>query len=37
MKDPSCGVTFVPLHVGHVGLAFARSEMVRVSSNGFWH
>jgi len=37
MKDPSCGVTFVLLHVGHLILAFSLSEMVMVSSNGFSH
>src|SRR6516165_2501769 len=37
MKLASCGVTFVPLHEGHLGLAFSRSEMVMVTSNGFWH
>ncbi len=37
MKVPSCGVTFVLLHVGHLTLAFSLSEMVMVSSNGFLH
>ena len=37
MKVPSCGVTFVLLHVGHLILAFSLSEMVMVSSNGFSH
>ena len=37
MKPVSCGVTFVPLHVGHVGFAFSRSEMVMIRSNGFLH
>src|SRR5215468_10967810 len=37
MKAPSCGATFVPLHAGHVTLAFSRSEMVMMSSNGFVH
>src|SRR5207247_11030362 len=37
MKPPSCGVTFVPLHAGHWGFAFSRSESVMTSSNGFLH
>ena len=37
MKVPSCGVTFVPLHVGHLIRAFSLSETVTVSSNGFLH
>src|SRR5262249_23309087 len=37
MKPPSCGVTFVPLHVGHFGFVFSRSEMVTVSSKGLLH
>jgi hypothetical protein len=37
MKVPSCGVTFVLLHVGHLIRAFSFSEMVMVSSNGFRH
>jgi len=37
MNVPSCGVTFVPLHVGHVTLAFPLSEKLMVSSNGFLH
>jgi len=37
MKVPSCGVTFVLLHVGHLTLALSLSEMVMVSSNGFLH
>src|SRR5690242_5844563 len=37
MKLPSGATTFVPLHVGHLSLAFSRSEMVMVSSKGFWH
>jgi hypothetical protein len=37
MKTPNSGTTLVPLHFGHVGLVFWRSEIVRMSSNGFWH
>src|SRR5262249_29027604 len=37
MKAPSCGATFVRLHAGHLTLAFSRSEMVMMSSNGFLH
>ena len=37
MNVPSCGVTFVPLHVGHLTLAFPLSEKLMVSSNGFLH
>src|SRR5262245_23203575 len=37
MKAPNCGATFVPLHAGHLTLAFSRSEMVMMSSNGFVH
>jgi hypothetical protein len=37
MKPLNCGTTFVPLHFGHVGFVFSRSEMVMVSSNGFLH
>ena len=37
MKVPSCGVTFVLLHVGHLTMAFSLSEMLMVSSNGFVH
>src|SRR5215831_19047658 len=37
MKAPNCGATFVPLHAGHLTLAFSRSEMVMMSSNGFSH
>jgi hypothetical protein len=37
MKPANCWVTFVPLHVGHLGLAFSRSEMVMMSSKGFLH
>src|SRR5215471_8058353 len=36
-KPENCATTFVPLHVGHFGLAFSRSEMVMISSNGFLH
>jgi hypothetical protein len=36
-NDTSCGTTFVPWHVGHLGLAFSRSEIVTVSSKGFLH
>jgi hypothetical protein len=37
MNVPSCGVTFVLLHVGHLILAFSFSEMDMVNSNGFLH
>jgi hypothetical protein len=37
MNVPSCGVTFVPLHVGHLTLAFPLSEKVMLSSNGVLH
>src|SRR5262249_15241570 len=37
MKAPSCGATFVPLHAGHLTLAFFRSEMVMMISNDFVH
>ena len=37
MKPPNCGVTFVPLHAGHLGFAFSCSEIVMVSSKGFLH
>src|SRR2546428_9500271 len=37
MKPPSCGVTFVPLHFGHVTFAPSCSEMVMVRSKGFLH
>src|SRR5215831_18930909 len=37
MKAPNCGATFVPLHAGHLTLAFSRSEMVMMISNGFVH
>jgi hypothetical protein len=37
MNVPSCGVTFVLLHVGHLILAFSFSEMDMVSSNGLLH
>jgi hypothetical protein len=37
MKPPNCGTTLSPLHFGHVGFVFSRSEMVIVSSNGFLH
>jgi hypothetical protein len=37
MKPLNCGTTFVPLHVGHFGVVFSRSEIVIVSSKGFWH
>src|SRR5262249_10545585 len=37
MKAPSCGATFVPLHAGHLTLAFCRSEMVMMISNDFVH
>ena len=36
-KAVTCGVTFVPLHAGHFGLAFSRSEMVMTSSNSLRH
>jgi hypothetical protein len=37
MNVPSCGVTFVLLHVGRLILAFSFSEMDMMSSNGFLH
>jgi hypothetical protein len=37
MNPLNCGTTFVPLHVGHWVFAFSCSDMVMVSSNGFWH
>jgi hypothetical protein len=37
MKPLSCGATLEPLHLGHVGFAFSRSEMVMISSKGFRH
>ena len=37
MKPVSWGETFVPLHVGHSGVAFSRSAIVTVSSMGFLH
>jgi hypothetical protein len=37
MNVPSSGVTVLPLQVGHVILVLARSDIVMVSSNGFWH
>ena len=30
----SCDVTFAPLHVGHLGLAVSRSDMLMATSNG---
>jgi len=32
VKPINCGLTLVPLHVGHFGLAFSRSAMVMISS-----
>jgi hypothetical protein len=37
MKLPSCGTTFVLLHLGRLGFAFSHPEMVMVSSKGFRH
>src|SRR5262245_47212572 len=37
MNPENCGVTFVPLHAGHAGLAFSRSEIVMMSSKGRPH
>jgi hypothetical protein len=37
MKPLNCGTILVPLHFGHVGLAFSRSEMVMMSSKDFLH
>jgi hypothetical protein len=36
MKPPSCGVTFVPRHLGHFGFAFSRSVMVMICSLPVW-
>jgi hypothetical protein len=36
MKPPNWGTTFVPLQVGHFGVAFSRSAMVMMSSKGYF-
>ena len=37
MNVPRSGVTFLPLQLGQMVLALARSDMVMISSNGFLH